>query len=141
MMPLTDASRHDWLEGRRHPQLALIGFQDDATSQILAAHFQLEAENTVGYLRALICQDRPVSQLRSPAPPLWRKLMPCSRASAPTTTSALPAPRRRHPRLPLSAAALRSARGLSLRCQRVVSPDHTVPLGPSASRCPLACSS
>src|ERR1022692_3705182 len=52
MMALTDASRHDWLEGRG-PQLPLIGFQDDATSQILAAHFQLEAENTVGYLRAL----------------------------------------------------------------------------------------
>src|SRR5271157_4697075 len=52
MMALTDASRHDWLEGRG-PQLTLIGFQDDATSQILAAHFQLEAENTVGYLRAL----------------------------------------------------------------------------------------
>ena len=52
MMALTDASRHDWLEGRG-PVLTLIGFQDDATSQILAAHFQLEAENTVGYLRAL----------------------------------------------------------------------------------------
>ena len=52
MMALTDASRHDWLEGRG-PQLTLIGFQDDATSQILAAHFQLEAENTLGYLRAL----------------------------------------------------------------------------------------
>ena len=52
MMALTDASRHDWLEGRG-PLLTLIGFQDDATRQILAAHFQLEAENTVGYLRAL----------------------------------------------------------------------------------------
>ena len=52
MMALTDASRHDWLEGRG-PVLTLIGFQDDATGQILAAHFQLEAENTVGYLRAL----------------------------------------------------------------------------------------
>jgi transposase len=52
MMALTDASTHDWLEGRG-PMLTLIGFQDDATSQILAAHFQLEAENTVGYLRAL----------------------------------------------------------------------------------------
>ena len=52
MMVLTDASRHDWLEGRG-PELTLIGFQDDATGQILAAHFQLEAENTVGYLRAL----------------------------------------------------------------------------------------
>ena len=52
MMALTDASRHRWLEGRG-PELTLIGFQDDATGQILAAHFQLEAENTVGYLRAL----------------------------------------------------------------------------------------
>jgi transposase len=52
MMVLTDASRHDWLEGRG-PELTLIGFQDDATGQILSAHFQLEAENTLGYLRAL----------------------------------------------------------------------------------------
>lgn len=52
MMALTDASRHDWLEGRG-PMLTLLGFQDDATGQILAAHFQLEAENTLGYLRAL----------------------------------------------------------------------------------------
>ena len=52
MMALTDASRHDWLQGRG-PLLTLIGFQDDATGQILAAHFQLEAENTLGYLRAL----------------------------------------------------------------------------------------
>ncbi len=52
MMALTDASRHDWLEGRG-PALTLFGFQDDATGQILAAHFQLEAENTLGYLRAL----------------------------------------------------------------------------------------
>lgn len=52
MMALTDASRHDWLEDRG-PTLTLLGFQDDATGQILAAHFQLEAENTLGYLRAL----------------------------------------------------------------------------------------
>jgi transposase len=52
MMVLTDASRHDWLEGRG-PALTLVGFQDDATSQILSAHFQLEPENTLGYLRAL----------------------------------------------------------------------------------------
>src|SRR5882762_7171903 len=52
MMALADASRHDWLEGRG-PEFTLIGFQDDATAQILAAHFQLEAENTLGYLRAL----------------------------------------------------------------------------------------
>src|SRR5271166_6548206 len=53
MMALTDASRHDWLQGRG-PTLTLIGFQDDATGQILAAHFQLEGENTVGYLRGLL---------------------------------------------------------------------------------------
>jgi transposase len=52
MMVLTDASRHDWLEGRG-PELTLIGLQDDATSRILAAHFQLEPENTLGYFRAL----------------------------------------------------------------------------------------
>ena len=52
MMALTDANRHDWREGRG-PTLTRIGFQDDATGQILAAHFQLEPENTVGYLRAL----------------------------------------------------------------------------------------
>jgi hypothetical protein len=52
MMVLTDASRHDWLEGRG-PDLTLMGFQDDATSQILSAHFQLEAENSLGYMRAL----------------------------------------------------------------------------------------
>jgi hypothetical protein len=34
MMALTDASRHDWLEGRG-PVLTLIGVQDDPTSQIL----------------------------------------------------------------------------------------------------------
>src|SRR5437868_3617484 len=52
MMALTDASRHDWLQGRG-PELTLMGFQDDATGRILAAHFQLEAENTLGYLRSL----------------------------------------------------------------------------------------
>src|SRR5271157_588903 len=52
MMALTDASRHHWLEGRG-PELTLIGFQDDATRQILSAHFQLEAENTLGYMRAV----------------------------------------------------------------------------------------
>src|ERR1039458_2762591 len=52
MMALTDASRHDWLEDRG-PERTLIGFQDDAPSRILAAHFQLEAENTLGYLRSL----------------------------------------------------------------------------------------
>lgn len=52
MMVLTDASREDWLEGRG-PLLTLIGYQDDATSKVLAARFQLEPENTVGYLQQL----------------------------------------------------------------------------------------
>jgi hypothetical protein len=50
-MALTDASRHDGLEGRG-PELTLSGFQDDTTRKILAAHFQLEPENTLGYLRS-----------------------------------------------------------------------------------------
>ena len=80
MMALTDASRHDWLEGRG-PTLTLIGFQDDATSQILAAHFQLEPENTVGYLRALARHDhRP----RHSAQPLPRPSQPSSSATTPT---------------------------------------------------------
>ena len=64
MMALTDASRHDWLEGRG-PALTLMGFQDDATSQILAAHFQLEAENTVGYLRLPAHHDHSRTASRS----------------------------------------------------------------------------
>lgn len=52
MMVLTDASREDWLEGRG-PVLTLIGYQDDATSRVLAARFQEEGEDTVGYLRQL----------------------------------------------------------------------------------------
>jgi transposase len=52
MMLLTDASREKWLE-RRGPALTLIGFQDDATGQVLAAGFQLEYEDTVGYLTVL----------------------------------------------------------------------------------------
>jgi transposase len=52
MMVMTDASREDWLEGRG-PVLTLIGYQDDATSLVLAASFQLEGEDTVGYLKQL----------------------------------------------------------------------------------------
>src|SRR5580700_9889817 len=63
MMVLTDASRHDWLEGRG-PELTLIGFQDDATSHILSAHFQLEAENTLGYMRAVTTHGVPLSLYR-----------------------------------------------------------------------------
>lgn len=52
MMVQTDASREMWLE-ERGPALTLIGFQDDATSEVLAARFQLECEDTVGYLRVM----------------------------------------------------------------------------------------
>jgi transposase len=52
LMLLTDASCHDWLQGRG-PRLTLLGLQDDATSRVVAAHFQLEAENVAGYLRLL----------------------------------------------------------------------------------------
>jgi hypothetical protein len=43
MMALTDASCHDWLEGRS-PEFTLVGLQDDATHRSLAAHFQREAK-------------------------------------------------------------------------------------------------
>lgn len=49
MMMLADASRDDWLE-QRGPRLTLLGFQDDATGQVLGARFQREPEDTVGYL-------------------------------------------------------------------------------------------
>jgi len=52
MMVLTDGSRERWLEDRG-PALTLIGFQDDATSEVLAARFQVECEDTLGYLRVL----------------------------------------------------------------------------------------
>jgi len=52
MMVLTDASREDWLEGRG-PALTLIGYQDDATGQVLVCGFQLQPEDTLGYLRQL----------------------------------------------------------------------------------------
>lgn len=52
MMLQADASRHDWLQGRG-PRLTLLGFQDDATSRIVAARFQLEPENAVGYFHCL----------------------------------------------------------------------------------------
>ena len=52
MMVLADASRHDWLEGRG-PMLTLVGYQDDATGEVLAAGFQVEHEDTIGYLREL----------------------------------------------------------------------------------------
>ena len=52
MMVLTDGSRERWLE-QRGPALTLIGFQDDATGDVLAARFQLEYEDALGYLKVL----------------------------------------------------------------------------------------
>lgn len=52
MMVLTDASRHDWLEGRG-PRLTLVGWIDDATGKVPSARFQSEPENSAGYLRTL----------------------------------------------------------------------------------------
>ncbi len=50
MLIQVDASRHDWLEGRG-PLLTLFGGVDDATNKMPSAHFQLESEDSAGYLR------------------------------------------------------------------------------------------
>src|SRR5205807_1244479 len=50
MMLQTDGSQHDWLEGRG-PQLTLLAFIDDATGQVPVARFQVEHEDTAGYVR------------------------------------------------------------------------------------------
>jgi transposase len=52
MLLLVDASRHLWLE-KRGPWLTLMGFVDDATGTVPAAHFQAEPEDSAGYLRLL----------------------------------------------------------------------------------------
>jgi transposase len=52
MLLLIDGSCHAWLEGRG-PELTLLGVIDDATGKVPAAHFQLEHENSAGYLRLL----------------------------------------------------------------------------------------
>jgi len=52
MLLLIDGSCHAWLEGRG-PVLTLLGVIDDATGKVPAAHFQLEHENSAGYLRLL----------------------------------------------------------------------------------------
>jgi transposase len=51
MLLQTDGSPHDWLEGRG-PKFCLIGAIDDATSEVVYAHFQ-PAETTAGYIRML----------------------------------------------------------------------------------------
>jgi transposase len=52
MLLLIDGSCHDWLEGRG-PEFTLLGLVDDATGKVPAAHFQIEHENSAGYLRLL----------------------------------------------------------------------------------------
>ena len=52
MLLQIDGSRHDWLEGRG-PVLTLFGMVDDATNKMTAAHFQIEHEDSAGYLRLL----------------------------------------------------------------------------------------
>ena len=51
MLLQTDGSPHDWLEGRG-PKLCLIGAIDDATGEVVYAHFQ-PSETTAGYIRML----------------------------------------------------------------------------------------
>jgi transposase len=51
MMLQTDASPHDWLEGRA-PKMDLLGAIDDATGKVVYAHFR-QSEDQVGYLLML----------------------------------------------------------------------------------------
>ncbi len=51
MMLQTDASPHDWLEGRA-PKMDLLGAIDDATGKVVYAHFR-PSEDQIGYLLML----------------------------------------------------------------------------------------
>jgi transposase len=51
MMLQADGSRHEWLEGRG-PWLTLVGYIDDATSEVLGAVFR-EEEDALGYFLGL----------------------------------------------------------------------------------------
>jgi len=51
LMLQADGSRHDWLEGRG-PWLTLIGYIDDATSEVVGAVFR-EEEDALGYFLGL----------------------------------------------------------------------------------------
>lgn len=51
MLLQADGSRHDWLEGRG-PYLTLVGYIDDATSEVMGAVFR-EEEDAVGYFLGL----------------------------------------------------------------------------------------
>jgi len=52
MLLLIDGSCHRWLE-ERGPELTLLGMVDDATGKVPVAHFQIEHENSAGYLSLL----------------------------------------------------------------------------------------
>ena len=58
MMLQADGSRHDWLEGRG-PWLTLVGYIDDATSEVMGAVFRAE-EDAAGYFLGLrsICLEQ-----------------------------------------------------------------------------------
>ena len=136
MMVLTDASRHDWLEGRG-PELTLIGLQDYATSQILSAHFQLEAENTLGYMRAVhamvtthgvplrLYRDRHGIFQRND--PHWTVAEQLAGKQSPTQLG------RALEELGIQQIPAYSpqakGRCLSFRYQRVVGPDHVISFG------------
>ena len=62
MLLQADASRHAWLEDRG-PELSLIAYIDDATSQVVWGHFQ-EAEDAAGYVLGLrdICLTHGIPQ-------------------------------------------------------------------------------
>jgi len=51
LMLQTDASPHDWLEGRA-PKMDLLGAIDDATGKVVYAHFR-PSEDQIGYLLML----------------------------------------------------------------------------------------
>ncbi|HXM94161.1 MAG TPA: ISNCY family transposase [Candidatus Dormibacteraeota bacterium] len=51
LMLQTDASPHDWLEGRG-PKMDLLGAIDDATGKVVYAHFR-KSEDQIGYLLML----------------------------------------------------------------------------------------
>jgi transposase len=72
MMLQTDASPHDWLEGRA-PAMDLLGAMDDATGKVVHARFR-PSEDQIGYL--LMLRTSP-SQTGGPAFRSTDLKMPC----------------------------------------------------------------
>ena len=60
MMLQTDASPHDWLEGRA-PEMDLLGAIDDATGKVVYARFRT-SEDQLGYLLMLRSEERRVGK-------------------------------------------------------------------------------